>query len=553
MSTTDAPRAAQAHITEVDGVPAVWADVPGPYRAGLVVRVGHSDETLPRYGVTHMLEHLALHGLNRPGDHSNGYVDSTTLALHVAAEPEDAARFLTRAAQQLVDPPVGRLEDEKGVLRTERAQRTGSPLNQLHMWRWGAAGFGLGAVGDEYGLLTLGPDAVRAWSAAWVNRNNTVLWFTGPPPSGLRVTLPDGERRPVADPYATPLPALPAFFRSDAPVAALHGLIGRSTAAVALTGVLRARLVDDLRVQRAAAYSPDVAYRPLSATAAAVIAYSDIVERKEPEVVRRVLETLHEMAWPEFAPREEELAAHRTMAQRGMAAAEDGMVGSTAWNILHGAPVQTFDQLQDELDRLTPEDVQAAAAELSATLLAQVPRRALVPPGWHEAPLCVAAPVTGGASYPHLGVRARLRVAPAGVTLTDPTSSLTVRSDQVAALLKWADGGRTLVGTDGSHLRVEPTVWFRGTRAVALIDAAVPAERSVPLGSRPTEHVPRVRFRQRMKRLFTSRVVVAILVVAGVGGVLFAANRASGSGLVGFPFFMLMFAVMALLRERNEP
>jgi len=554
VSTTETPRAAEVHVTDINGIPAVWAEVPGPYRAGLTVRVGHSDETLARSGVTHMLEHLALYGLDRPGDHSNGHVDWTTLALHVAAEPDDAAQFLTRAAHQLVDPPVSRLADEKGVLRAERAQRSPNPLYELQAWRWGAAGYGLDAIGEEYGLLTLDPDAVRAWSAAWVNRNNAVLWFTGPPPAGLRIALPDGERRPTVDPYASPLPQLPAHFRSDARVVAVHGLVSRSAAAVALAGVLRGRLVDDLRVRRAAAYSPDVGYRPLSGSTAALVAFSDIVERHEPEVVRRVLESLRELTWPEFAPREEELDAHRTIARRGMAAAEEGLLGSTAWNLLHGAPARTREELEAELDGLTPEDVQSAAAELSETLLAQVPRRVFVPPEWPAAPLSVAAPVTGGTSYPHLAIRSRLRVAPAGVTLSDQSSSLTVRSDRVAALLQWADGGRTLIGTDGLHLRIEPTVWFRGRAAVALVDAAVPAELRVPLGTRPVEAVPHVPVGRRVKRVLTAPATLAVFAMLVVGIALVGARQVSdGRPFFAPGFFALMFAVSALLRSRDAP
>ena len=96
----------QWRVTEVDGVPAVWDDVPGPFTGALLVRVGHVDETLARHGVTHMLEHLALHGLDHPGEHSNGRVDATSMLLHATGTPDDVAAFLARAAAQLAAPPV---------------------------------------------------------------------------------------------------------------------------------------------------------------------------------------------------------------------------------------------------------------------------------------------------------------------------------------------------------------------------------------------------------------------------------------------------------------
>ena len=68
-TVTSLDRAGALHLTEVDGVRTIWAEVPGPLRAGLVLRMGAADETLARRGAGHLLEHLALFGIERPGEH----------------------------------------------------------------------------------------------------------------------------------------------------------------------------------------------------------------------------------------------------------------------------------------------------------------------------------------------------------------------------------------------------------------------------------------------------------------------------------------------------
>ena len=42
------------HVAEVDGVPVFWADAPGRGAAGLLFRVGRTDESLAGAGVTHL-------------------------------------------------------------------------------------------------------------------------------------------------------------------------------------------------------------------------------------------------------------------------------------------------------------------------------------------------------------------------------------------------------------------------------------------------------------------------------------------------------------------
>lgn len=516
MSEGAGTRSADVRVTEVDGVPTVWTNAPGPFTAGLLLRVGQADEPLPRRGITHLLEHLALFGVGRPGDHAHGQVDPTTLLLRTSGSPEEVVQFLTRVTHQLVDPPVARLEDEKGVLRAEAAQRPPIPLAELITWRWGRVGFGV-TVSDELGLHCVTPQMLREWSAARVNRANAVLWLTGPPPAGLRVELPDGAWQPPPDPWLSPLPSFPAWFGSalaDAVVA--HGLLPRSSAGVALAGVLQRRLVDDLRTARAAAYSPHAHYQPLGRDAAELVVLTDVVAGRGAEVATRVTEVLRELAEPGSTATPEELAAHVADVRRSH---EDpraalGALGSSAWDLVHGAPVRQLDEVLAGVVALVPDDLRTAAAAVTESLLVQLPPGVPVPPWLTKAPDS-PAPVRGSRFAAH-GVAARLVIGDTGVTIMNENDTLTVRLP-LTALTRWDDGGRVLVGRDGVHLVVEPTLWRRGRRAVALLDSLVPTDVTVPLGERPKASVPRVpRWRRIRRPLAVAVVGVAAVAVLAV-------------------------------------
>lgn len=76
-------------------------------------------------------------------------------------------------------------------------------------------------------------------------------------------------------------------------------------------------------------------------------------------------------------------------------------------------------------------------------------------------------------------------------------------------MLAWPDGARRLIGRDGFHLTVEPTLWARDVSLTARLDAGVPADRVVPMPRRPAEKIPKpgraqtsryARVRARFKR-----------------------------------------------------
>jgi predicted Zn-dependent peptidase len=77
--------------TDVDGVWTLWAPAQGSLRAGLVFRVGRADETLARGGLTHLVEHLALHNLGLSDHHYNGTTGQIATTFHTHGDPDHIA------------------------------------------------------------------------------------------------------------------------------------------------------------------------------------------------------------------------------------------------------------------------------------------------------------------------------------------------------------------------------------------------------------------------------------------------------------------------------
>lgn len=514
----------QLGFTEVDGVRAVWADLPGPLRAGLVVRVGAADETLPTSGVSHLLEHLALFGAGRPGDHSNGFVDQTVSMYHCTGDAGTVRDFLRDVTRGLSDPPVERLAVERGVLKAEAARGSRTPEDDLLVWRYGAQGYGL-AGQDQLGVGTLTAKAVRAWSARYATRQNSVLWFSQPPPAGLAVTLPDGEHRPPPDPRPSILPVLPAYFEAaDRSGVALHSVLERSFANGVLEQVLQARLVDLLRVKHAYAYAPQVDYRPLTESAGRLVVVSDAVEGRSGEVMDMLCSTLTGLG--DQPPTEDELAEceRRRRTAWDAPGASLGLVTSAAWGMAMHAQVYSADEVDAATAAVTPEEVSAVAREALARALLCAPQgKEPVRHVWSAAPGSTHDAVIGRTlRRAWKDQPGELVVGRTGVTRRQGEVSVTVPVEHVAAVQRWADGLRVLVADDGARVVVEPNLWKDGAGAVATIDAIFPADVVVDMGTRPKDDIPQGP-RSRLQRIedhLTFRglsTVGWVVLVAGVG------------------------------------
>ncbi|GAA2733055.1 hypothetical protein [Actinocorallia aurantiaca] len=472
--------------TVVSGVPAYWTDGP-EYRAALVFRVGRADETLARSGITHLVEHLALHELGGAERHFNGVVDARTTTFVKQGSPEDASRYLKGVCAGLARPPMERLEAEKQVLRTEEAGQGGRALGDLLLWRYGSQGRGLLGY-PELGLPEISPELITSWTRYWFTRGNAVLAFSGgPPPEGLVLDLPDGPRRPCA-PSAPVLPDFPAHFPMRLDGVMLHAEVERGPAAPLYRRVLQRRLHDVLRRERALSYSTSVEYRPDEARTAEIVAFADGLQSVSGELASAFLEVFDDLA---SRPVDEaELAEAKKQAQEDLEHrdAATARVMSAAWDELMGATVRTPREHLERMLEVTPQDVQRTGAQVRDSALLALPpgvepsdRRYRPAPG--DSPYALEGHVLhpwSGSSY--------LIAAPAGLSKVTGTSMGTIRYAECTAVLAWPDGARQLFAPEGIAVRVEPALFRDAAPLVHAIDRSVRPDVFVRMP--PREDIP---------------------------------------------------------------
>jgi hypothetical protein len=135
----------------------------------------------------------------------------------------------------------------------------------------------------------------------------------------------------------------------------------------------------------------------------------------------------------------------------------------------------------------------------------------------------------------------RLVLGPDGATLRSGPASVTVPVRATAAILRWDDGGRDIVGLDASRIAVEPTLWDGGAGTTELVDRYWPADLTVAMGARGRDEIPvpdDARFESAARRLLLWLLVpVGAGLVAldlQLGGPSFALPMLAGAGAVAF-------------------
>jgi hypothetical protein len=78
-----------------------------------------------------------------------------------------------------------------------------------------------------------------------------------------------------------------------------------------------------------------------------------------------------------------------------------------------------------------------------------------------------------------------------GVSLTDGPISLTVRYDDCAGALSYADGGWLLFARDAVAVSIEPQLWVLPAAALAILDRRLPADRVARMPARPDDQIPK--------------------------------------------------------------
>lgn len=522
--------------TEIDGVPTLLAPTDGPLHAGLAFRVGMADEELPRRGITHLVEHLALYSAGIADYHYNGATGVRYTYFHMEGSPTAVVEFLNGVCASLRALPTARLAAEKEILRTEAQGRTNGVRSRLDLWRYGARGFGTVAY-PELAVPTLTEDDLHAWVARYFTAQNAALWIAADePPPGLRLELPQGERRPLPTTTSV-LPTRPAYFFGDEGAVAWDAVVPQSPAVGAYSGVLERSLRRALRHEGGLSYQVSTDREVLGDGTALVTAYADALPEKQGAVLGGMVDVLAALRVGRVEAGDLSAVAESGVESFEQARRVAGHLPGQAIGLLLDRPVLTAEEVVSEIRGVTAADVTAVAQAAWADGLAMIPPG----PGAEWAGL-TAAPVAStsaveGTEHVQLGNPAvGLRLAEEGVSLVrEGYPPGTVLFSGCVGVLAWPDGGRRLVGEDGITVPVEPTLYAPDAGLTAFVDARTPRGTRIDVPARDAEDVPRppqaetVPGAPARRRTSTARGVLALV---GLAVVLLVGLVVLGGGII---------------------
>ncbi|MET9468282.1 insulinase family protein [Streptomyces sp. NPDC006544] len=482
--------------TTVNGIRTVLAHRPGPLTAGLLFRVGSADETLATRGITHLVEHLALHRLGRPGDpHHDGGGAAAYTRFEVTGTPTEVGEYLNGVCAALRDLPMDRLDTEKEILRAEAAVRSPGPGRLSTLWRYGSRSYGLAGYA-EAGLAQLTGQQVRDWARTRFTAGNAVLWITGDAvPGGLGLALPRGPWQPAPE-AASALPVLPAFFRGADGSVVLTSVLPRSTGAGLFAEVLGKELFRALRHESGYAYTATCAYDPRDAGSATLVAHADALPGQQEAMAGAFVGVLAKLREGRIDPALLESVRASALARLEAPGLAADRLPGYAVDLLLGHRSPTVAEERAEIEAVTAASLHEIAHTVGAGALLQLPgrsadRAAELAPGFAAAPTGSAQTVTGR-RHPALGTPGTvLIVGDDGVSLVSERQRITVHYAACSLVQAFPDGARHLVGHDGFTLTVEPALYGIGPADLAPLDAAVPPSVVITMPPREASRIPR--------------------------------------------------------------
>jgi tetratricopeptide (TPR) repeat protein len=475
--------AAEAHRADVDGVPVFWVQgMPGvPFLAGLVCRVGWSDETLRTRGLTHLVEHLALPSSAPSSVDFNGTVDNTTTEFWFSGDRADVLRLVGETCRMLTDLPLQRLERERRILRAEAAQRSSSHVTHALSLRFGAGGHGLGLF-DELGLDWVGRTEVTAWATERFTRASVAVYMSAPPAEDVVIALPEGRRRAAVAVAPIPYVAYPSVYPYGP-----EGGVGvayvapRTHETMATLWILERRIKQHLRERAGMSYGVESWFEPLTADLAHVAIWADCVDVNADAVRGGTLAALDELA--SRGPRVEELEESLADFRRRMLdpLSLPGLAYYHAASELIGHHVESREEAYALRAGVGKDNVARTAREIFDSLLLVIPATA-TPPAGRFTPYPVDSPQrVEGRRFRRRGLPFRRRenerelvLGHDGVTLYGDDYVRTVMFDSCVACER-VDESRALWSRDGFRVWIDPAIWRKGEEIVRAVDTRVPA------------------------------------------------------------------------------
>jgi zinc protease len=461
--------------TWVDGVPVLRAgSASGRNAAALVFRVGHFDEALPSAGITHLVEHLALGGTPKAPYQFNAAVSGRFTAFFMESpDPADTADFVARVCHGLAADSSASLDREKRILRTEAASRGGAgALGMCLNERYGATGPGLTAY-EEYGLRRLGWPEIETWRRRWFVAGNAVLWIHGTIPYGLRIALSSGPA-PAATALRPTATRLPGFVMAGGGGIGMS-LAGRQSVAASVTlDILQERMTQVLRHDYGLSYGVTAASEPLDSDMTHTWLVADALPEQVPMVAHTMLATFEALAEDGGTGAEVGDYARRLRAAYESPGGPAMVLHRHAQNILSARPVREPGEILRAVSEVDKKAVSEVAGELLGQAIVATPQLIPAVQGrMPRLPLWSTQTITG-AEFRSQHSGATLTVGRQGVMLTvEGGQHVTVRAGATAALLRWNDRKRALIGTDGFAVQLDPAEWQDGDAALRSIDASV--------------------------------------------------------------------------------
>ncbi|MFJ4780395.1 M16 family metallopeptidase [Streptomyces sp. NPDC088762] len=475
--------------TTVDGIRTVLAPAAGLVTAGLLFRVGRADETLATSGITHLVEHLALHRHGLSDLHYNGATAAAYTHFHVTGTPADVVEYLNGVCAALRDLPLQRLETEKEILRTEAAGKSHGIGHATTLWRYGSRSYGLTSY-PEAGLPELTADDVQEWARTRFTAENAVLWMTSDRlPEGLDLTLPSGEWHPAPAPTSA-LPATPAYFCGEDGAVVLTSVVPRSTAARLFAEVLGKELFRDLRQKGGYSYTATADYSPRDTDSATITAYADALPRKQDALVGAFVDVLAKLRAGRIEQADLDSVRASALAQFDTPELASARLPGHAMNLLLRHRDLTLAEARAEIEAVTVEDLHGVARAVWADALMQVPGRGVDWAGLTAAPAVSADIVSGRRHSSVEDGSVALIIAKDGISLVSPQGQATVRYAECSLMQVYPDGGRHLIGDDGFTVTVEPTLHGITAAQLAPLDAGVPSSSVVRMPPRDPSRIP---------------------------------------------------------------
>jgi len=463
-----------------------WAEGGSERSASLSFRVGTVDESFTQSGITHLVEHLALHRLRDAGHPMNGMVRRKRTSFTASGTDEELVRFFGAVCRSLRSLPLERVPQEKQVLLTESLRRPPNLISLLMGLHCGRGPYGRGQ--GEFGLYKLQPSQVQRWSDMHFTRDNAVFWISGPVPSDLRLDLPSGVRKPVPNPQTIPWLQPPLCCYRNIPGVALSSLTRWSTALSIATGAALSRLRERLRFEEGISYSVWGDADRIAPVHAHLSIGCDCASHHADRAADILLEVLTDVASNGPTPSEVRTLTEQSKRFFTSSTSIATLLDLRAGAELEGLPTKPVDTFYNNLSTLKPSDIAAAMQEAMRTAILVIPEgcrpgRNTFPEYPSNSPTLVEGRLFRRSPKPRKGVPLdRIYLSHDGITLAGVNGRVqTVFFASCVALYKETqdNGRRLLLGEDGSTIEITPSEWEDGMELAALVDLAIPDERIV--------------------------------------------------------------------------